>query len=103
MGLPREQGWSQVGALFRLESAATKAIGEAAGTGPPLLPEDDSLLPGSAKLGMTQPDLSQSLGGALHSCSSTAVKPELSQARPAQALASERVLVYTQPRVSRNA
>lgn len=73
------------------------------GAGPPALPEDDSLLPGSAKSGMAQPDFSQSSGGALRLCSYTAVEPERSPARPAQALASEHVPVCARPRVSRKA
>jgi len=73
------------------------------GADPPAIPEDDSLLPGSAKWGVTQPGFSQSLGGGLHSSSYTVVKPERSEARPAQALVSERVLVCAWPRVSRKA
>lgn len=48
-----------------------------------------------------KPDFSWSLGEALHLCSYTSVKPELSQAWPAQDLASKHPLVCAQPSVQK--
>lgn len=51
--------------------------------GLPALPEDDTLFPVSAKSGVTQPDLSQSLGGALRSCGSIQLSDQ-SSLKPGQ-------------------
>lgn len=96
-GLSGEQGCSEAGVFCRLESAASNGSRRGGrercpcgGAGPPALPEDDSLLPGSAKSGLTQPDPSPSLGRAWHPHSHTAVRPESARARPAEAPVSAR-------------